>query len=153
MRHAATALALLTAVAAAAGPAGAADTEVGVRVGYYADAGKPFLGGELLVRVAPRLQVAPNVEVLLVDEGHSLTVNADALFDLTCSCNPRNVIWAGAGLGAAVHGGGGTDTRTDLGLNLMTGVSVRMGRALPYAQLKAIVRRHPELAVAVGLRF
>ena len=125
-----------------------------MRGGFYAEAGEPFVGGELLLRLTEKVQLVPNVELLLVDEGRHLAGSVDAHYDLSCSCSPQTVAYAGAGVAlVSRRPPGGGDTTTDPGLNLLGGVGVRVGRLTPYVQLRGTLKESPELAIGVGLRF
>jgi hypothetical protein len=148
-RAASIAAAVLLACAAPA----SAET-FGVRGGFYAEAGEPFVGGELLLRLTEKVQLVPNVEVLLVDDGRHLVGSVDLHYDISCTCSAQTVVYAGAG--AAVvsrRPPGGDDATTDLGLNVVGGFGLRLGRLTPYAQLRGTIKKSPELAIGVGLRF
>jgi hypothetical protein len=135
-----------------AAPAPASAETFGVRLGYYTDVEEPFLGAELLFRLAPRIWLNPNVEAVLVDNGRLLTLNGDVHYDLPVG--GRNMIWVGAGLAVINADPEGDDNgNTDLGANFFAGIGRRTGRVIPYAQVKAIAKDETEFVVAVGLRF
>ncbi len=151
MRIARLATALATVfVLSSAVSARADDPMFGVRIGAYTDAGDPFIGGEMLFKLAPRIYFNPNVEAVLVDHGHFFTINADAHYDLPT--HSRAMVWVGGGL-AIINASGGGESNTDLGVNLLGGVGVRTGRVIPYAQAKVIIKDGSELVIGVGLRF
>jgi hypothetical protein len=132
----------------------AADAETfGVRLGYYTEAEEPFLGAELLFRLAPDLYLNPNVEAVLVDGGRYVTLNADAHYDLPAGSR-RTFIWVGGGLAIVnVDPEGSANGDTDFGLNLLAGVGARRGRVIPYVQAKVILKDSSEFVIGVGLRF
>lgn len=136
----------------AAGSLRAEAAQVGVRGGYYADAGEPFLGVEVVFRPGQRFQVAPSVEALAVDDGHYVNASVDVLYDLTCACNPSSLVWAGAGL-AVVSRDDGSESTVKPGLGLLLGFGFSAGRVVPYTQVKAILKDRPEVTFGVGLRF
>jgi hypothetical protein len=68
----------------------------GVRGGYYTKVDEPFVGAELLARVAPRLYFNPNVEYVFVDNGTYMTFNGDFHYDFPT--HSRTYTWLGAGL-------------------------------------------------------
>jgi hypothetical protein len=146
----AAALVVLAAVHAAPAPARA--EMFGVRLGYYTDVEEPFLGGELLLKLAPRLYLNPNVEAVLVDNGRLFTLNGDVHYDLPTG--GRTMIWVGAGL-AVINADpeGPENGDTDLGANFFAGLGRRTGRVIPYAQAKIIAKDDAELVLAVGIRF
>ena len=131
--------------------ASADDFMGGVRFGYYFDAEKPFVGGELLVRMAHRLYFNPNVEYVFVDNGSYLAFNADFHYDF-----PRRsaFYWLGGGLGVVTDNPDGPDNSdTTLAANFLAGVGFRTGSVIPYFQAKAIAKSNAEFSIAFGLRF
>jgi len=147
-------LTLVLAAATALAPAAVrADTQFGIRGGFYVDAGDPFLGTELLIRLDhTRWMFNPNVEYVFSEGIHSWTINGDFHYDFNQHRN--HYLWAGAGLAIVTTSPkGGGDGHTDLGLNLLAGAGFRSGGVTPYAQVKVIVKDGSELVLAVGLRF
>ena len=129
----------------------AADPMFGVRLGYYTDVEEPFIGGELLFRLAPRLYLNPNVEAVLVSGGRLVTLNGDVHYDLPTG---RTMVWIGAGIAAINADPEGPDNGdTDLGVNFFGGVGRRTGRVIPYLQAKVIAKDDAELVLAAGIRF
>jgi hypothetical protein len=131
-----------------------ADTQFGIRGGFYVDAGDPFLGVELLTRLDhTRWMFNPNLEYVFSEDAHLWTINGDFHYDF--HQRRGHYLWAGAGLAVVTtspkHSDG--DSNTDLGLNLIAGAGFRSGGVTPYAQVKAIVKDGSELVLAVGLRF
>lgn len=150
-RLVATAVLVVGVLHAAPAPA-AADPMFGFRLGYYTDAEEPFIGGELLFKLAPRIYLNPNIEVVLVDGGRYLTLNGDVHYDLPAG--GRNLIWVGAGLAViSVDPEGDDNGDTDVGANFFAGLGRRTGRVIPYVQVKAIAKDNAEFVLAVGLRF
>jgi hypothetical protein len=123
----------------------------GVRFGYYFDAAKPFVGGELLVRMAHRLYFNPNMEIVFVDNGSYLTFNGDFHYDFPTH---SAFYWLGGGLGiVTVNPEGPNNTDTSLAANFLAGVGFRTGSVIPYFQAKAIAKSNSEFSIAFGLRF
>ena len=125
---------------------------VGVRGGYYAEAGAPFLGAELVFRISERVQIAPSFEVVDVERGRYVNASLDALYDLSCACNSASAVWAGAGLALVSREDVPADT-VEPGLDLLLGIGYRAGRVLPHALVKVILKDGPEVVVGVGIRF
>jgi opacity protein-like surface antigen len=143
---------LLGALALAGGAAPAAAADVGVRGGYYFDAGEPFLGAELITPVARRIYFNPNLEWVFVENLNYLTVNADFHYDFPT--RGSNFVWAGAGLGLLrVDPEGPDNSDTDPALNLLAGIGFRTGGVIPYFQAKLIVNGGSEFVLAFGVRF
>ncbi len=131
-------------------PATARADNFGVRTGFYTDAGKPFLGVELLARVARRVYFNPNFEYVFSDDPHFMTFNADFHYDFRT--RSRAYVWAGAGLGVLYTDPKVGDSHTDLGLNLLFGVGLK-GEVIPYVQGKVIVSDNSEFVIGFGVRF
>jgi hypothetical protein len=127
--------------------------DFGVRAGYYFDAEEPFLGAELITRVAPRIYFNPNFEYVLVGDGLSyVTINGDFHYDFPTRSS--TFVWAGAGLGLVrVDPDGPDNSDTDPALNLLAGVGWRRGGVIPYVQGKVIINGGNEFVLAFGLRF
>jgi hypothetical protein len=145
-------LALAAAILLAAPAAAQADPRFGVRFGYYATEA-PFLGAEMLFRIAPEIYFNPNVEAVLVDNGHFLTINGDFHYDFRAG--RRTFAWLGAGLALVNRDREGpAEGNTDPGLNLLAGIGARRGRVIPYAQGKVVLMSDDsQYVIGVGLRF
>lgn len=129
-----------------------ADSLVGFRVGSYTDVEKPFVGGELLFRVAPLFYFNPNLEYVFVENAQYFSANADFHFDFPSKS--KVFAWIGAGVGViSVNPEGRARTRNDAAGNFLLGVGFSRGPVIPYGQLKFIAKRNSELAIGVGLRF
>jgi hypothetical protein len=133
----------------------AAEVDVGVRGGYYTDVGDPFLGADLLMRIADtRWFFNPNLEYVFVDPGDLATVNLDAHYDLDTD-NDDFYAWLGGGPAVIFRDdeSRGDDDDTDLGINLLGGVGWQLEAMVPYVQAKAIIADDNEVVLAVGVRF
>ena len=129
------------------------DTKVGVRAGYYTKIKEPFVGVELLTRVANRVYFNPNLEYVFVDGAKYFTVNGDFHYDFPTGGNDLYV-WLGAGLGWSSFNPEGPDNSdNDLVANLLGGIGFNAGQVIPYVQAKVIIKDDTEFSVAVGLRF
>jgi hypothetical protein len=144
---------IILAVSALAAPTAKADeAKVGIRGGFYTEAEEPFLGAELLVRLAPRFYFNPNAEYVFVDRGKYITWNADFHYDF--HARGRSFAWLGAGLAlVTVNPPGPSNTDNDVAANFLAGVGVRTGSLIPYFQAKLIARDDTEFVLAFGLRF
>lgn len=140
-------------VLAAAAPARAQTHEpmFGVRAGAYTDAGKPFVGAELLFRLAPSWWLDPNVEAVFVDHGHLVTLNFDAHYDFPVQ-RPY-YLWAGGGPAIVFRSVDGRGSNNKFGFNLLGGLGWNVGSVIPYVQLKALLSGNSEAVIAFGLRF
>ena len=125
--------------------------KVGVRTGVYTDAGKPFVGFELLLPISHSVYLNPNVEYVFIDDPAYLTFNADFHYDF--HTHSRAYVWAGAGLGVIYQNPDGpAPSETDVGANFLFGVGLK-GDVIPYVQAKLLVKDDPEFVLGVGLRF
>ena len=147
-----TAVVALLAFASLAPAARADDAKFGVRGGFYTEAEGPFLGAELLFRVAPRFYFNPNVEYAFGDGTDVMTWNADFHYDF--HARGRSFAWVGAGLAiVTTNPEGAGDSDTDPAANFLAGIGVRTGSLIPYVQAKLIAKDHTEFVLAFGLRF
>jgi hypothetical protein len=145
-------LIVATALMAVVGAAPArADTKFGVRGGYYTDIGEPFVGAEVLTRVAHRLYFNPNFEYVFVEDATYFTLNGDVHYDFPVGGNVY--LWAGAGLGWSHFDAERPDADNDAVVNLLAGTGVNAGGVIPYVQFKLMIQDDTEFAIAVGLRF
>jgi hypothetical protein len=146
------ALAAAFLIALALVPAGTASAaDVGVRFGLYTEVEEPFVGVELLTRVANRIYFNPNFEWVFTEGFDYFTLNGDFHYDFPVQ--GRTFVWVGAGLGLVRVDFDGADD-TDAALNVLGGVGYRAGGGvIPYAQAKVIVKDDSELVIAFGLRF
>jgi hypothetical protein len=127
------------------------DLMFGARVGYYADAARPFVGGELLFKLAPSMYFNPNLEVVFKDDSY-FTFNADFHYDFPH--HGHTSVWLGAGLGVvSINPEGPEESHTDAGLDILLGIAAVHRKVVPYVQAKAIVMHNSEFAVAFGVRF
>jgi hypothetical protein len=128
------------------------DFRVGVRGGYYTKVEKPFLGAEVLVRVAPRFFFNPNFEYVFVDNGTYMTFNGDFHYDFPT--HSSTYVWLGAGPALVrVDPEGPAPANTDVAANLLAGIGFRTGSIIPYFQVKAIIKNDSLLSLAFGVRF
>jgi hypothetical protein len=127
-------------------------TLFGVRVGYYTDAQDPFAGVEVLVPIAHRIELNPNVEYVFGGGRTYMTFNLDAHYDFPS--HRREFFWVGAGLGLLyVNPEGPAQSNTDVGANFLAGVGLNRGPVIPYFQVKLIASGNTEVVLAFGLRF
>jgi hypothetical protein len=134
-----------------------AEVDIGIRGGYYADVGDPFLGVDLLMRISDtRWFFNPSLEYVFVDPGDLATLNLDAHYDLETGDDDLYV-WLGGGPAIIFideeRPGDDDDDDTDLGLNLLGGVGWQLEAFVPYLQAKAIIADDSEVVLAVGVRF
>jgi hypothetical protein len=123
----------------------------GVRGGYYTKVEKPFLGAELLVRVAPRFYFNPNVEYVFVDNGSYITINGDFHYDFPT--HSSTYVWLGAGPALVRVHPDGAGASTNVAADLLGGIGFRTESVIPYIQVKAIIKSDSLVSIAVGLRF
>lgn len=144
---------LFIALAGLVASAGAkSGTTVGLRIGYYTDAEKAFLGGEFLTPIARSIYFNPNVEYVFADNVTYMTFNGDFHYDFP-SRNP-SFVWLGAGIaGIYVNPDGPPDGETDVRLNVLAGVGLSRGPVIPYFQGKLIFSDNAEFVLGFGLRF
>jgi hypothetical protein len=132
-----------------------AQFDVGVRGGFYSDASAGFLGAELLtpLPIARGWFLNPNFEYVFVDDGHLYTLNLDAHYDLNTRNEPY-YFWLGGGPAIVFSKIDGSDSQTDLGLNLLAGIGFWKRSAVrPYVQGKVTISDNTEASIGFGVRF
>jgi hypothetical protein len=132
-----------------------AQFDVGVRGGFYSDASAGFLGAELLtpLPIARGWFLNPNFEYVFVDDGHLYTLNLDAHYDLNTRNEPY-YFWLGGGPAIVFSKLDGSDSQTDLGLNLLAGIGFWKRSAVrPYVQGKVTISDNTEASIGFGVRF
>lgn len=144
---------LLTSILAPSVEAGTRN-RLGVRTGYYFDAGDVFIGGEYVSPFNRRLDFNPNIEFILIDNASYITFNFDAQYQLP-DRNRSNDMWLGGGLGILyVNPEGRGDNEVDMGINLLFGISfVTQSSLTPYLQTKLVLSDNTEFVLGFGLRF
>lgn len=135
-----------------------AQADYGFRGGFYTDGTDPFIGFELLHRIGRTdWMFNPNVEAAFGDNRNTVTLNADAHYDLETSGDLS--LWVGGGPAIVFRSfdrpfGRGSDNRTDLGLNLLAGVGFNPRASIrPYFQVKMLLSNESEGVIAFGVRF
>jgi len=133
-------------------PAHASDTLFGVRTGVYTDTSAGFLGGEIVTPIAPAWYFNPNLEYAFANDRDVLTVNGDFHYDFIQ--DRPYYVWAGAGPAVVVREFEPGDRRTDLGLNLFSGIGWKNPPQIkPYLQGKVLISDNNEAVLAFGMRF
>jgi hypothetical protein len=129
-----------------------AQIKVGPRIGYYFDAEKLFLGGELLTPVTKSIYFNPNIEYVFAENATYMTFNADFHYDFPSRTS--RFVWLGAGFaGLYLNPDGPIDADTDLGLNLLAGIGLGNRDVIPYLQGKVILSDNAEFVIGLGVRF
>lgn len=124
----------------------------GLRIGYYSDAERAFIGGEFLTPIARSIYFNPNVEYVFADKATYMTFNGDFHYDF--ASRKPSFFWLGAGLaGIYLNPEGPIDGETNVRLNLLAGVGLSRGPVIPYFQGKMILSDNAEFVIGFGLRF
>ncbi len=140
---AAAALATIAAVPAAA-------NDFSVRAGAYTDESRFFLGAEYRAFIQGHIAVAPNLEVVIPEEGSYFSFSADLHYVFPTQ-GPL-AAWLGAGLGIYARNHEGGNDHTDVGLNLIGGLGLKT-KLKPYMQLKRVVKDETAVVLGCGIRF
>jgi hypothetical protein len=135
------------------GSARAKGVETDVRAGVYTDADAVGFGAGVLTQVSSdrRWFFNPNLEVGFGDRENLIAMNGDFHYDF--SQNNSLSVWMGAGPAVLMTDPSEGASRTDVGLDLLTGVGARSGSVRPFGQLKAIVADNSQIVLQGGLRF
>lgn len=138
------------ALSAAAFDQAQAQAHFGVRGGFYMDQDDGFVGAHLLSKIQRNWMFTPNFEYVLVDPGSYITINADLHYDLPSRSN--TIFYLGGGLGIS-HFSYRDFDNTDVGLNLLTGISFSRRPIIPFIQAKVMITDHTQLIIGGGLTF
>ncbi len=143
---------LLALTASALSPSrAAAGTDVDLRAGYYTDMEAVSLGGGLLSSLGSRWFFNPNLEMAFGDRVMLSALSADFHYDLPSASMMS--FYLGGGPTVLLANPDRGDANTELGMNLLAGVSSLSGQVRPFAQLKAILADNSEVALMGGIRF
>ncbi|HXY39915.1 MAG TPA: hypothetical protein VEQ10_09605 [Vicinamibacteria bacterium] len=137
------ALATMAAVPASAG-------DFSVRAGAYTDESRFFIGAEYRAFIQGHIAVAPNLEVVIPEEGSYFSFSADLHYVFPTQ-GPL-AAWLGAGLGVYARSHEGGNSQTHVGLNLIGGLGLKT-KLKPYMQLKVVVKDDTALVLGFGIRF
>lgn len=125
-----------------------AGTDVDLRAGFYTDADAVAIGGGLLTSLGsfPGWFFNPNIEVAMPDGGNLVTLNGDFHYDFPTGGSISPYVGAGAAL---LH----TEDDTNLGMNVLAGLSGLTGAVRPFVQLKGVFGNGNDVALMGGVRF
>ncbi len=145
---------VVTAVLLVAGAAAARATVDGdVRASIFPDADAVGVGAGVLTPVGDdgHWYFNPNMEVAFGDSRDRLAMNGDFHYDV--ASNRSTSVWFGGGPALIVTDPDIGDTRTDLGLNVLTGVGGTRGRVRPFGQLRGVFGEDGQVVLSGGIRF
>jgi hypothetical protein len=129
------------------------DVNADVRAGIYPDADAVAVGGGVLARMGDqgRWFFNPNVELALGDRRDIVMMSGDFHYDF--ADDGGATFWVGGGPAIMVVNPDFGDSRTDLGINALTGVGARHGNVRPFGQLRGTVADDSQITIAGGVRF
>jgi hypothetical protein len=140
----------MLALGAAALDQAQAQTHFGVRGGFYMEQDRGFVGAHLLNKIQRHWMFTPNFEYVFVEPGSFFTINADLHYDFPSRSN--TIFYLGGGLGIA-HFSHEDFDNTDVGLNLLTGISFSRRPVIPFIQAKVTIADDTQLIIGGGLTF
>ncbi|MBN2000287.1 hypothetical protein JW935_22245 [candidate division KSB1 bacterium] len=133
-------------------PAATAAPLAGIRAGLYTDVDEFFIGGDLVFKLAPRLDFNPNLEYVFVEDVSYMTINFDVLYYIYSS--RKSYGWVGGGLAMTRLKADGADKGdSDTGLNLLFGIGFKNRGSIPYLQAKLIMGDYDDFVIGGGFRF
>jgi hypothetical protein len=145
-------VAMLAVAAMALSPtSSSAGTDVDLRAGYYSDMSAVSLGGGFLSSMGSSWFFNPNLEIAFGDLGTMTALSGDFHYDFTPSGNMSPYLGLGPTLLFANPDRG--SSKTDVGLNVLGGVSGLYGAVRPFAQIKGVLADNSEVALMGGIRF
>jgi hypothetical protein len=135
------------------GSAMASGVDTDIRAGVYTDADAVGFGAGVLTPVSSdhRWFFNPNLEVGFGDRENLIAMNGDFHYDFSQTNSVS--VWMGAGPAVLITDPSEGNSRTDVGLNLLTGVGAKSGSVRPFGQLKGIVSDNSQVVLQGGLHF
>ena len=146
-------LAVMSCIGWTVGAAPSLAMNTDMRAAVFVESDAIGVGAGVLTTVGsnPRWMFNPNVEFGFGDQEDLVAMNGDFHYDFTS--RPGMSAWMGAGPAVVVTKPSVGDSRADLGLNLLTGLSGTNGTVRPFAQLKGLVSDESQLVLQGGIRF
>ena len=127
-----------------------ASTYVGTRAGYNFQTDEVMLGASFTVPISTQIEFYPSLELYLPDRGNKIGFNGDVKIFLPTRASYD--LYGGGGLGI-VNQNLGDVSNTDVGLNILFGVSSRVGRIHPYGEARLLVHDDTQLVLFAGVNF
>ncbi len=119
----------------------------GAHLGYNFDADAVLLGAQLSWPIVPTVDLYPSFDYYFVSGGSLWSLN----FDIKYRPPTRYQAWyLGGGLNYS-HASAGGASGGDTGLNLLTGLEGRRGRARPYVEGKFILGNGSSFQIVGGV--
>jgi hypothetical protein len=145
-------IALLAGMAMTLSTAPAAAIDKDVRAAAYLDSDAFGFGAGLLSPIGSegRWFFNPNLELALGDADR-FAVNGDFHYDFGYDSGLS--MWLGGGPAILVTDPDVGDSRTDLGLNLLTGIGGTRGSVRPFGQVRGVISEDSEVVLQGGIRF
>jgi hypothetical protein len=130
-----------------------AGVDTDVRAGYYTDAQAVGVGAGLISNMGTshRWFFNPNLEGAFGENANLFSVNGDVHYDFTSGGSTS--MWLGGGPALLVTDPSGGSSDTNLGLNVLTGITGTHGSTRPFAQLKGVISDNSEVVLQGGIRF
>jgi len=130
-----------------------AAVDADVRAGVFMDANAVGFGAGILAPMGTdsRWYFNPNMEVGVGDRENIVTMNGDFHYDIPQHSSVS--VWMGGGPAVLVTDPSNGESRTNMGLNVLTGVGGTTGQVRPFAQLKGIVANQGQVVLQGGIRF
>lgn len=130
-------------LAAVQAPAAAQRSHIGFHAGYNFDIDEALVGGQILLPIAPRVELYPSIDYYFVDPS-LLGFNLDLKFRAP---GRASVLYFGGGLNFLRVSGGNTDT----GGNLFAGLESRLGMTHPYFEGRLMLHDNSTFQLVGGL--
>ena len=124
-----------------------------VRAGIIPDADQVSIGGGVLAPVGTsgHWYFNPNVELAMGDSRDIVHMSGDFHYDLNEGTGPA--FWVGGGPAVLLVNREVGRSKTDVGVNVLTGVGAKSGQVRPFGQLRGTVADESQVTIAGGIRF
>lgn len=119
----------------------------GAHIGYNFDVDEALIGAQLSWPIVPSLDFYPSFDYYFVSGGSLWSLNFDLKYRPP---TPYHFWYVGGGLNWS-HASSGGVSNSSTGLNLLTGLEGRRGRARPYAEAKLILDNGSSFQLVGGI--
>jgi len=129
-------------------PLQAQRAHIGVHGGYSFDRDRGLIGAQLLIPIAPLVELYPSFDYYLGSGGNLLGFSGDLKFRVPTGAGSAAYFAGGANWVHASPAGG-----TDAGLDLVFGLESRRGASHPYVEGRVQQHAGSQVQIVAGLNF
>lgn len=127
-----------------------ASTRAGARIAYNFQTDEAMVGASFTVPISTRIEFYPSLELYLPDDGNKIGFNGDVKVYLPTRASYD--LYAGGGLGIVNQNVNGF-SNSDVGINLLFGISSRVSRVMPFGEARLLIHDDTQLVMLAGINF